>query len=77
MSVNGTRLALTGGFSVTDGEGDTRETRQQVMSGERLGITTVGVGIQLDVSNVYPNNIKVADSNDLAGASFKQIKLAA
>lgn len=64
-------------FVLTDGEGDTRETRQQVMSGERLGITTVGVGIQLDVSNVYPNNIKVADSNDLAGASFKQIKLAA
>jgi nitric oxide reductase activation protein len=64
-------------FVLTDGEGDTYETRQQVKSGERLGITTIGVGLQLDVSNVYDNNIHVENTADLGGASFKQIKLAA
>ena len=50
---------------------------EQAKSGERLGITTIGVGIHADLSRMYPNNIIIRDLDDLAGASFKQIKLAA
>ena len=64
-------------FVLTDGEGKTFHTRQQVESGERLGITTIGVGIQLKVDKVYPNNVFVKESKDLGTASFKGIKLAA
>ena len=61
---------------LTDGNGNPEETRRQVQAGESLGITTIGVGIQLDVSHVYAQHINVQDVTDLATASFKQIKLA-
>jgi cobalamin biosynthesis protein CobT len=64
-------------FVITDGEGDPKRTRQQVKIGERLGITTIGVGIELDVSRVYPQAVNVRDAADLGAVSFKQIKLAA
>ena len=64
-------------FVLTDGEGHKYETRKQVQSGERLGVTTIGVGIQLKVEDVYANNVFVKESKDLGTASFKGIKLAA
>ena len=63
-------------FVLTDGEGDVEMTRANVDTLERLGVTVIGIGIGLDVSNVYPNNVRVNDGNALASASFKQIKLA-
>ena len=48
-------------FVLTDGEGKTHQTRQQVESGEKLGITTIGIGIQLNVAKVYPNNVFVKE----------------
>lgn len=56
---------------------DQERCMEQAKSGERLGITTIGVGIHADLSRMYPNNIIIRDLDDLAGASFKQIKLAA
>jgi predicted metal-dependent peptidase len=64
-------------LSLTDGEGQPKQARQQVEIGERLGITTIGIGIQENVSRVYPNAIRIDDLSDLASASFKQIRLAA
>jgi Mg-chelatase subunit ChlD len=64
-------------FVVTDGDGHRSYAREQAKVGERLGITTIGVGIQHDVSGVYTNNVHVKTIADLGSASFKQIKLAA
>jgi hypothetical protein len=63
-------------FVLTDGEGDGQMARANVDTLERLGVTVIGIGIGLDVSGVYPNNVRVNDGNALAAASFKQIKLA-
>ena len=64
-------------FVITDGQGKPQMVKEQCSVGERLGITTIGVGIELDVSGVYPQAVAVKDASDLAGVSFKQIKLAA
>jgi cobalamin biosynthesis protein CobT len=64
-------------FVLTDGNGWKDEVRSQIKQGNNLGITTVGVGIELDVSSVYENNVCIRDIKDLANASFKQIKLVA
>ena len=56
---------------------DQKRCMEQAKSGARLGITTVGVGIHADLSSMYPNNIIIKNLDELAGASFKQIKLAA
>jgi len=67
-------------FILADGGVDRNEEKrckEQAVSGQRLGITTIGVGIFCDLSNMYPNNIIINNLNDLADASFKQIKLAA
>lgn len=64
-------------FVLTDGDGYPKQARDQVNIGERLGITTVGIGIHADVRHVYPQSISVNNMNDLMVASFKQIKLAA
>ena len=63
-------------FVLTDGNGDVEMARANVDTLERLGVTVIGIGIGLDVSKVYPNNVRVNDGNALAAASFKQIKLA-
>ena len=64
-------------LSLTDGEGQPKQARHQVEIGARLGITTIGIGIQENVSRVYPNAIRIDNLSDLGAASFKQIKLAA
>jgi len=61
---------------ITDGQGDTVNTKEQIKSGERLGITTLGIGVELDVSDTYTQYVNIKDLQDLANASFKQIKLA-
>ena len=65
-------------FILCDGgvvEHEEKACREQAMTGERLGITTIGVGIEENLSRMYPNNITV-DRRNLAETSFKQIKLA-
>jgi Mg-chelatase subunit ChlD len=64
-------------FSITDGAGNKRRARVQIRSGERLGITTVGIGVQYNVADVYNNHVNIQSLEDLGTASFKQIKLAA
>lgn len=63
-------------FVITDGEGDSHATKEQVEIGERMGITTIGVGIGADVKRVFSNSVTVRNAKDLATATFKQIKLA-
>ena len=67
-------------FVITDGMGDRRRAaalQEQLRASERLGITTIGIGLRIDVSGVYPNAIRIDDMNALADTTFKQIKLAA
>ena len=64
-------------FVITDGEGNGEATNEQVKVGQRLGITTVGIGIKYDVSHVYPQSVTIRELADLGNESFKQIKLAA
>ena len=63
-------------FVITDGQGRPDYVRRQCKSGEKLGITTIGIGIQNNVKSVYPNAINVDSADDLGVVSFKQIKLA-
>jgi Mg-chelatase subunit ChlD len=64
-------------FVITDGAGDAKATRAQVASGEALGISTIGIGIDMDVKDIYPKSICIKSAEDIGNASFKQIKLAA
>ena len=64
-------------FVITDGDGDKERTKAQVKSGSKLGITTIGIGIELNIKSEYPNSIHVKKTSDLGTESFKQIKLAA
>jgi Mg-chelatase subunit ChlD len=64
-------------FVITDGQGNSQGTRDQIKVGERLGITTIGIGIQLSLSMTYDQSVTVNKPSDLGIVSFKQIKLAA
>jgi hypothetical protein len=64
-------------FVITDGEGDRVSTKEQCEIGARLGITTIGIGIDLFVGDVYPQAITVSDMSELGTVSFNKIKLAA
>lgn len=64
-------------FVLTDGDGEKIAAREQVDSGTNLGITTIGIGMQLNVESVYPINLHVENLNSLATASLAKIKLAA
>jgi Mg-chelatase subunit ChlD len=64
-------------FVITDGEGQKEDVRAQCGAGVSLGITTIGVGIELDVSESYPVSVTVEDAANLGKVAFKQIKLAA
>lgn len=63
-------------FVITDGQGHPYWVREQCKIGERLGVTTIGIGIDQNVSNVYPQAVEVENAKDLGAVSFKQIKLA-
>ena len=63
-------------FVITDG-GGAAFTALQVKSGQRLGITTVGVGIGVDISDTYPQAVCIDDVSKLGEVAFSQIKLAA
>jgi Mg-chelatase subunit ChlD len=63
-------------FVITDG-GGAAFTALQVQSGQRLGITTVGVGIGVDISDTYPQSVCIDDVTKLGEVAFSQIKLAA
>lgn len=63
-------------FVITDGVGDF-QTKDVVASGQRLGIQTIGIGIGLSVTEIYPQSIRINDVAELGKATFKQIKLAA
>jgi Mg-chelatase subunit ChlD len=63
-------------FMITDGMG-APATRHQVDMGERMGVTTIGLGIHMDVSSVYPNNVTVNSIASLGTVAFNKIKLAA
>ena len=63
-------------FVLTDGMGDVKSACAQIENGEKIGITTIGIGILDDVSAVYRKSVKIESLNDLASTSFKQIKLA-
>ena len=64
-------------FVITDGRGDPPAVRQQVKSGTALGITTIGIGIKEDVSDIYTNAVEIHNAKEIGDVSFKQIKLAA
>ena len=64
-------------FVITDGEGDRSCTYEQAEIGARLGVTTIGVGIQHDVSMSYPTNVRVDSLADLGTVAFSKLKLAA
>jgi Mg-chelatase subunit ChlD len=64
-------------FVLTDGVGDQQSARSQCLAGDNLGITTIGVGILENISDTYPQSIRINNVNELGTASFKQIKLAA
>ena len=63
-------------FVITDG-GGAYSTALQVQSGQRLGLTTVGVGIGVDISSTYPQSVCIDDISKLGEVAFSQIKLAA
>lgn len=64
-------------FVLTDGEGDPEATRLQCQSGARLGVTTIGIGIQQHVDHVYPNAVRVDNLADMGAVAFNKLKLAA
>ena len=64
-------------FVITDGQGDMDNTAKQVETGERMGITTIGIGIQINVDQVYKNSVTVRHARDLGTVAFNKIKLVA
>lgn len=65
-------------FALTDGEGNQYETRQQRISGEKLGIQHWCLGIQHDASHTWgPSTIRIDKVADLGRVAFQQIKQAA
>lgn len=64
-------------FVITDGCGKKSECAEQVRAATALGITVIGIGIQFDITNVYPNSIIINKMEDFGKVVFNQIKLAA
>jgi cobalamin biosynthesis protein CobT len=64
-------------FVITDGRGNPKAVRDQVKAGESLGITTIGVGIMADVTDIYKNSVIVRKVEDLGAIAFNKIKLVA
>lgn len=61
----------------SDGLGYEEYVKRQCEIAANLGITTIGIGIGVDVSHVYPQSVYVDDVNQLATVSLRQIQLAA
>lgn len=64
-------------FVITDGGGDNDACKEQALTGERLGVTTIGVGIMEDVSYIFKNAVTVNKLEDLGTVAFDKLKLAA
>ena len=64
-------------FLITDGIGKADACREQALSGERLGITTIGVGIRSDVTHIYNNAVTIEKLEDMGTVAFDKLKLAA
>jgi cobalamin biosynthesis protein CobT len=47
------------------------------LSGENLGITTIGVGIRSDVTHIYKNAVTIEKLEDMGTVAFDKLKLAA
>jgi len=61
----------------SDGLGHAEKVQHQCEIGSNLGITTIGIGIGVNVSGVYPQSVYVKDVSQLASVSLRQIQLAA
>lgn len=64
-------------FLISDGIGNPSECRQQAITGENLGITTIGVGIRSDLTHIYKNAVTIEKLEDLGTVAFDKLKLAA
>jgi len=64
-------------FVVTDGKGSPVQCKEQCRAAQALGITVIGIGIQENVGDVYPNAVRINSVEDLGGVVFSQIKIAA
>ena len=64
-------------FFLTDGIGNADACREQALSGENLGITTIGVGIRSDVTHIYNNAVTIEKLEDMGTVAFDKLKLAA
>ena len=64
-------------FLLTDGIGDADQCREQALTGENLGITTIGIGIRADVSYIYKNAVTIEKLEDMGTVAFDKLKLAA
>ena len=64
-------------FFLTDGIGNADACREQALSGENLGITTIGVGIRSDVTHIYKNAVTIEKLEDMGTVAFDKLKLAA
>jgi len=62
-------------FVLTDGYGNHVDTKTQVQVGNRMGITTIGIGIQQSVERIYDQAVRVDEISQLGRVSFNQIKL--
>jgi hypothetical protein len=51
------------------------DTKKQVQVGNRMGITTIGIGIQQSVERIYDQAVRVDEISQLGKVSFNQIKL--
>jgi hypothetical protein len=65
-------LFLTDGVSPT-----VAITQERVKSAEALGIKVIGIGIQEDVSQLFPRNATVNNVSDLGKVAFTQLARAA
>jgi cobalamin biosynthesis protein CobT len=63
-------------FFLTDGIGNADACREQALSGENLGITTIGVGIRSDVTHIYNNAVTIEKLEDMGTVAFDKLKLA-
>ena len=64
-------------FLITDGIGKADACREQALSGESLGITTIGIGIRNDLSHIYTNAVTIDKIEDMGTVAFDKLKLAA